>query len=328
MAQKVNNKQSKTRIGTILAKGVIKTVDFILDLFVILVVLIMTSLGVYSIWDTNQIYTSVDTAQYETYKPAADEDNSASLSELQEINPDVLGWITIYGTGIDYPLLQGEDNNKYMNATATGEFALGGSIFLSAGNASDFSDFNSIIYGHHMERSQMFGDIDKFEDSTFFDSHRYGNLYYGGANHGLDIFAMVDADAYDFRLYTEKVADKEMYLPYLNSVAKYWREESAPTTDDHIVMLSTCSEESTNGRYVLFGKITGETYEDTFQTEATVVSRTLSAVNVNEYVLPTAIIAIAIILIALILALVIRAVYVARKRRERSNRRRRNRGQK
>lgn len=304
-----------------IAKTIIKTIDFFLDLFVIFVVLILTGFGAYSIWDTNQIYTAVDTTQYETYKPAADEDDSTSLQELQAINPDVLGWITIYGTGVDYPLLQGEDNSEYMNKTATGNFALGGSIFLSTNNKPDFSDFNNIIYGHHMEQSQMFGDIDRFDNSAYFESHRYGNLYYSGSNHGLDMFAMVDADAYDFTLYAEKVTDKDEYLSYIKSIARYWRDESLPMAAEHIVMLSTCSDAETNGRYVLFGIITDRTYQDTFQKEETIVARTLNAVSTNKTIVPTLIIIIVIIIIALVLAIVLRIAHVQKKRKERKKRR-------
>lgn len=267
--------------GTRIAKAVIRAADFVLDLVIILAVFILASFGAYSIWDTQQIYSSVSAARYETYKPKGAED-TMSFSELRSINPDVIGWITIYGTGIDYPLVQGDNNDEYMNKTATGEFALGGSIFLSAGNAADFSDFNSIIYGHHMEQSQMFGDIDKFEDESYFRNHRYGNLYYNGTDHGIEFFAMVNADAYDFDLYAEKVQGKESYLSYVKQIARYWRDESLPMAADHIVMLSTCSDANTNGRYVLFGKITNKTYEDTSVSEETIVSRTLSAVSTDN----------------------------------------------
>lgn len=317
--------QEKQTVTARIAKFLIKTIDFLLDLVIIFVVFVLTAFGIYSIWDTNQIYTSVDSKQYETYKPAVSEENSESLAELQAINSDVLGWITIYGTGVDYPLVQGTDNKKYMNESPTGSFALGGSIFLDYRNKSDFSDFNNIIYGHHMEKSQMFGDIDNFDDESYFRSHRYGNLYYGGKNHGLEFFAMVDADAYDFDLYTAEVEYKEGYLSYVKSVSRFWRDESLPMASSHIVMLSTCSDETTNGRYVLFGTISDETFEDTFAVKPGVITRTLTGTDKSGFSIPAKLILVVFVLIVLILVLISKTIYARKVRREKQKERERKR---
>lgn len=310
--------------GQRVAKGVIWCANFAVDLVVIMIVAILVGFGVYSIWDTQQIYAVADSSVYETYRPGAGEEDSPSFAELQAINPDVLGWISVYGTGIDYPVVQGEDNDEYMNATATGEFSLGGAIFLDCTNAADFTDFNTIIYGHHMEQSQMFGDIDLFDDEDYFQSHRYGNLYYGGRNHGLEFYTMIDADAYDFQLYNPQVTDNQAYLDYLRSICRYWRDESAVTANDHIVMLSTCASTATNGRYVLFGVIRDETYEDTFITEPTIVQRTLrTATTEGSMPIHYLVIAIIIVAILLILALVLARLNKARVERNRRNEARR-----
>lgn len=238
--------------------------DQAVDLVLLAVIILLVAFAVYSIWDTRQIYTSSDAARYETYKPTAEED-SPTFEELVAVNPDVLGWISIYGTGIDYPLVQGENNDEYINKTVTGEFALGGSIFLESTNKKDFSDFNTIIYGHHMEKGEMFGDLDKFEDSAFFNEHEYGSLYYGGKMHGLHVFAMVNADAYDFTLYDPHVegADAQNeYLNYIMSHAKFSRD-IVVQPGDHIVMLSTCAA-GTNERYVAFARIEEQVQADAF----------------------------------------------------------------
>lgn len=172
-----------------IARGLVAFTDRTLDLVVITLILVSLAYAIYSIWDTDQIYTASEATVYETYKPTEKAD-SPTYDELQKINPDVCAWIDIYGTGIDYPVVQGENNDDYMNKTVTGDFALGGSIFLDHTNAKDFSDFNTIIYGHHMEKHEMFGDLDLFEEKEFFNEHRYGSLYFGGRLHGLTIFAM------------------------------------------------------------------------------------------------------------------------------------------
>lgn len=294
------------------AKGVIWCANFALDLAIILVVLILIGFGTYTVWDTQQIYTASSSTQFETYKPASDED-TASFEDLVAINPDVLGWLTIYGTGVDYPLVQGEDNDEYMNKTATGEFALGGAIFVDYSNSADFSEFNTIIYGHHMAQSEMFGDIDQFDDETYWNEHKYGNLYYGGRNHGLELFAMIDADAYDFTLYDAHVEDGETYLAYLRSIARYWRDEFDVSASDHIVMMSTCADTATNGRYVLFGKIVDNTYEDTFVTEPTIIQRTIRTSG-SEGTIPIYYLVIALILVALLLLVILVVTHLNKAR--------------
>lgn len=306
-------------MGQRVARTAIAVVNFAVDLVIILIVMVLLGFGAYSIWDTNQIYAVADAKVYETYKPSGGDD-SPSFAELQVLNPDVLGWITIYGTGIDYPVVQGEDNDEYMNKSATGGFSLGGSLFLDYQNAADFTDYNTIIYGHHMAQSEMFGDIDLFEDQSYFDSHRYGDLYYGGKNHGLELFAMIDADAYDFTLYNSQVTDGASYLVYMKSIARYWRDESNVHASDHIVMLSTCADTATNGRYVLYGVIRDETYEDTFVEEQTIIQRTIATAG-NEGSVPILYLVIAVIVVLLLLAVVLVARHLGKERAESGERR-------
>lgn len=166
----------------------------------------------------------------------------------------------------------------------------------------------------------MFGDIDKFDDETYFDEHQYGNLYYEGSNHGLEFFAMIDADAYDFTLYNSQVTDGTAYLSYLQSIARYWRSEAVPGADGHIVMLSTCADTATNGRYVLFGRITDETYEDTFVVEPTIIQRTITTAG-SEGSVPIHYLIIALILVALLLILILVLSYLNKVRARRRARR-------
>lgn len=167
----------------------------------------------------------------------------------------------------------------------------------------------------------MFGDVDKFQDRTYFDEHRYGNIYYEGRSHGMEIFAMVDADAYDFTLYDAHVTDPQAYLDYIERVATNWNADAAVSADDHIVMLSTCADTATNGRYVVFGVLRDEVYEDTFVEEApAVVSRTLTIPGTQSEV-PVMYLVLALILVALILIVALIIAHVHKKRQQRRARR-------
>jgi len=247
----------------------IRAANEAVNLTVLLVVLLLFVFGSYAMWDSRQVYQAADAARYEIYKPTG-EDGGLSFKELQAINPDVFAWLTVYGTHIDYPVEQGPDNMKYVNTNAEGQYSLSGAIFLDCNCERDFSCFPCILYGHHMEKSTMFGEIGSFADKAFFDARRYGMLYYDGQEHGLEFFAFVRADAYDNSVYRAKVGEeaRQAYLELLLSKALHTRDLQM-TAADRIVLLSTCSASSTNGRDILVGRITDDTYDDPFDMKDT-----------------------------------------------------------
>ncbi len=234
----------------------LKLTNQAVDMIVLVALMGVLVFGVWSIWDDNQIYREADTSRYQMYKPG-NTDSPFSFEDLVKLNPDVCGWLTIYDTGIDAPLVQGENNDEYLNTSVDGTFALSGSIFLDAANANDFSDFNTIIYGHHMEKGKMFGDLDKFNNESYFQDHEYGSLYDGSVTHKLQVIAMVNTDAYDSKLYREPITDaaeQTDYVHYIKDKAVFTRNIEEVKPGDHILMLSTCAT-LTDGRYVLFARM-------------------------------------------------------------------------
>ncbi|WP_377937629.1 class B sortase [Alloscardovia venturai] len=198
---------------------------------------------------------------------AAEKDKSEQgFSKLQRINPEVVGWINVYGTHVDYPLLHTTDNKKYLKTDPQGNYSELGAPFLDYRSNAQFKDFNTIIYGHDTIHGYMFGDIKRFTNAQFFDSHKYGSIYYDGRMRGLDVFAILQVDAYDKEVYTPHISDieqKNAYYKYLLSKAQLMRNVSVSSAD-HIVMLSTCYESVTNGRHILLAKITDTVHEDPF----------------------------------------------------------------
>jgi len=249
-----------------IGKKAVSIANSIVNLIVLAVILLLAAFGCYALWDSDQIYQAADAARYEIYKPTV-EDEGKSFGELQEINPEVFGWLTVYGTNIDYPVAQGIDNMKYVNTNAEGDYSLSGSIFLDCGNSRDFSDFNSIVFGHHMEKQTMFGEIGLFADQSYFDARSYGNLYYGSKDHGLEFFAFLHGDAYDTTVFTAGIQGREAQQRYLDDLLDkaIVTRDIGVTAEDRIVLLSTCSAESTNGRDILAAKITDELYADAFE---------------------------------------------------------------
>ena len=247
-----------------IARKVIKGANGVVDTVVLIIVILLVAFAGYALWDSAQIYQAASKTEYALYKPTA-ENGGKTFQQLQAINPDVIAWLTVYGTNIDYPVTQGPDNMKYINTNAEGKYSLSGAIFLDCGNSKDFSDFNNILYGHHMDKDEMFGEIDEFENYGTFCSHEYGNLYYDGTNHGIEFFATVEADAYDYDIFNPGVkgAEQQAYLDDLLSKA-VCKQDVEVTTNDRIILLSTCASDSTNGRVILAGKITDNTFKDPF----------------------------------------------------------------
>ena len=171
------------------AKFIVRMIDHMVNLTALLLILIVMFLSCYMLWDSNQVYQAADAKNYEAYIPT--EKHTKSFEELQKINPDIIGWIRVNDTNINYPLLQAEDDDTYMNTDAEGKYSLSGSIFLHCANKPDFSDFNNMIYGHHMEKHKMFGDVGMFTDKTYFEEHPYGNLFFNGKDHGAEFYALI-----------------------------------------------------------------------------------------------------------------------------------------
>lgn len=239
-------------------KKIIRIADKTVNWLIVLCFMPLLLYGLYGLWDSRQINQQADASLYETYKPTAK--NFISFAELQKKNPEVIGWLTVDGTHIDYPLVQGEDNSKYVNTDPLGAFSLSGSIFLDCNNQKDFSDMNSIIYGHHMEKDAMFGEVEYYQEPSYFKKHAHGKLYYGGKWHEVEFFAFLHADAYDSVLYNtqlQKETDTLMYLDYVRQNASYFEELSFQKSEK-FVTLSTCTSDSTNGRHLLVGRIQEE----------------------------------------------------------------------
>jgi sortase B len=247
----------------------VRLADGLVNMAVLVLVLLLLATGCYALWDAQQVHLAARAEQYEKYKPTA-ENGGKSFEELQAINPEVFAWLTVYDTHIDYPVAHSPDENmKYINTSAEGTYSLTGAIFLDSGNSADFSDFTSVIYGHHMEKNAMFGEIGNFARKSYFDAHPYGNLYYGGRDYGIEFFAFLHADAYNSTVFRTKVTgekEQEAHLATLLNMAAHTRDIPV-TANDRLVLLSTCSSSTTNGRDILIGRITGTVYADPSKTE-------------------------------------------------------------
>lgn len=179
-----------------------------------------------------------------------------------EINEDVCAWIRIPGTHVDYPILRRGDaeniyDSYYLNVTIDGQEGLPGSIYIEPCNSSEFTDFNTVIYGHNMRVKTMFGDLHGYDNEEYFEEHPYA--YIVTPNRSL-VYRVASAVYFDDRhiMYTynhfQEQEAREKYLEALNgnkdSRNKY-QEDVTITPDDRIITMSTCVGGESNRRFLV-----------------------------------------------------------------------------
>ena len=231
-------------------------IERFIDTITTVMFLALFVVALYALLDIHLVNVSaeMDTALTEL-APDATED--IDLDALRKINPDIVGWLRIDGTKINYPVLQAKDNNKYLVRDYRGSYATAGSIFLDYRDTPFKNDF-MIIYGHRMDGELMFGPILRFEDKSFFDAHRTGKLYTADGNFDLEIsdFAIINVDTSKFYSHNlNKNGQNQAIIEEVKRNAKQSREvEFDP--NGQILVLSTCNRDSKHYRDVLLTKMT------------------------------------------------------------------------
>ncbi len=210
-------------------------------------------------------------AVFERVKPdiPADSDTGLSaeyaaewLAPAAEVNKSTNAWLTIPGTHIDYPVVQGEDNDFYLHHGFDGELNQElGCPFLDCRCRSDYSGFNSIVYAHHMTKQRMFADIALFKYSEFMKRCPKGILTTTGGQYSVRFFAYLTVPSNDavYNVVCEDFEKREKYIAHLTESAVY---TYGVTTEDlqneenlHLLLLSTCTYEYDKARGVLVGVI-------------------------------------------------------------------------
>ena len=174
------------------------------------------------------------------------------LENLQEINPDVVGWIDIPGTVIDYPVLQTDDNTTYLQKSWKMSDCSVGAIFMECQNRTDLSQFNTIIYGHNMRDGTMFCGFKDFQDQAYWCEHRYIYLAADGVVRKYEIYAAYEVSTWEiiYGLEIDSEKRKNEFIEFgLN--ASEIDAGIVPTADDTILTLSTCTNFRNGRRWVV-----------------------------------------------------------------------------
>lgn len=179
---------------------------------------------------------------------------AVDFAALSEINPDIVGWIYLEDTDINYPVTQGSDNAYYLKHLFNGEYNSSGCIFLDSRVASDFADKHSILYGHHMKNGTMFSGLDHFKTQDYYDAHPCALLMTPDGNYQVEFFAGYVASVEDTAWNVGFASDAE-FAAWVETARERscFESDVAVAVTDRILTLSTCSYEFNNARFVLLG---------------------------------------------------------------------------
>lgn len=230
-------------------KKAIRFLDSAVNRIVAVLCLLLFLICLYAMIDAVNVYLNANDNSVLKYKPKLSE----GAQELQELSDDVVAWLTVDDTNIDYPVMQGKSNDEYINKDPFGKFSLSGSIFLDSRNSADFSDPYSMVYGHHMEYGAMFGALDDFYKKDFFDAHRTGTLStVSGKSYSITFFASCKAEANEKIVFDPPESSAEKLLDYLKQHAAIYEPQSV-VQGAPILALSTCQSAENIERMIVFG---------------------------------------------------------------------------
>lgn len=169
-------------------------------------------------------------------------------------NQDVVAWLYCPDTPINYPVVQSTDNNYYLRRLLDKSYNSLGTLFIDCRNAGDFSDWNSVIYGHNMKNDSMFGTLPNYKNPGYFQEHPELFLLTPDKDYCIHLIAGFTTPA-NSELYSIFAPDSAEASRLIENwiVSSDFDSGIRPSAEDRLITLSTCSYEYDNARYVLIG---------------------------------------------------------------------------
>ena len=183
--------------------------------------------------------------------------------DLYLANKDIIGWITVDDTKIDYPVMQTQSNPEYyLHVNFNNEYSDSGTPFMDANSDIFIPTSNFLIYGHHMDNSRMFGDLDLYKDQTFFEENSSGTLILPDRSYDLEIFACLLVPSSEDAVFDTQQWQVGIHglLDFISSSAMYVRQDvvdemRAAKDAVQILAMSTCASEYTDARTIIMAKM-------------------------------------------------------------------------
>ena len=165
-----------------------------------------------------------------------------NLAALQEVNPDVVGWVLIPGTKVNYPIVQGTDNEHYLKVTWDGKPYAMGSIVLECTNTPDMTQFHTILYGHNMNDGSMFASLRSYSQEKYWKEHPYIYVASSEGCFRYEVFSSYQArvDSSTYALEFDPDWGPEYFIATILEKSKI-NTGIVPEPTDRILTLSTCA---------------------------------------------------------------------------------------
>lgn len=185
-----------------------------------------------------------------------EEETVVDFAALKAINEDICGWIRLKDSNIDYPFVYADDNEYYLDHAFDGSYTTYGTVFLDARAPEPFKDTETVLYGHHMKDGAMFADVENYKDPSYYKTHK--------------VFEVIleNEEYYMYPVAGRLISGEAGYVQFnfadeasFNNYVKGFMDNTTFKSDETLVygckimMLSTCSYEYNDARYVLIGKL-------------------------------------------------------------------------
>ena len=248
-------KVNKSLLKKIKSKNILCFLCFILIAILIVICISKILCEKINDYDNEKIYDELRT----TIDSLKNDSNSPYLS-LFELNSDMVGWIRIDGTTINYPVMQSEIQDYYLNHNFYKEYSVYGVPYVPSECDVNKPSDNIIIYGHHIKGGKMFSALDKYKNKSFYSKHKYINfntLYECGLYEIIAVFKTTVYNETGFKYYTFTDAEsEEEFDAYVTKCKKLSLYECYAEAEygDKLITLSTCEYSQKNGRLIIVAK--------------------------------------------------------------------------
>ena len=228
---------------------------------ILLVVGLALLIGAGVVWFTSQQAYQVGIDEYDQVAEANVTEDAVTgrpvvdFAALKLQNPEIVGWIQIPGTPINYPVCQHSDNDYYLEHTFLDQYNLAGTVFMDYRSNANLSGWNTVMYGHHLKNGEMFAKVADYSNQDEFNTIQ--NIYYvseDGQVHVLVPLCCMVVNGYDVDSIQFDFADQASFDAYVQSLIDRSSARSATATAagvNHTYMLSTCSYANENDRTIL-----------------------------------------------------------------------------
>lgn len=182
--------------------------------------------------------------------------SAVDFQALRRRYGDVVGWLRLADSPVDYPVVQGRDNAYYLDHLPDGTPNAAGSIMMDQANSPDFADQVTILHGHHMASGAMYGSLEEYAREDYYRRHPTMELFTPQGDYRVRVFAAYTVDGASFayptgfggeREFSDFIRRAQAATPYDTGVT--------PGSADRLLLLSTCAYDYRNARFVVLSRL-------------------------------------------------------------------------